>query len=151
MKPMPLNRITLALLYICMALGLAFVVLLPRLLPQLLNTPGLLPEATVGYAVSLACWMLGTAGGLFILFTLSRMMHSISADPFIRKNVQRLRNMGMTALFMTALTLIVTAIYYRPTLLLIAAAELLCALFSLALRGVFQKAVDYREENALTI
>ncbi len=151
MKPMLLNRITLALLYICMALGFAFVVLLPRLLPQLLSTPGLLPEESVGYAVSLACWMLGAAGGLFILFTLSRMMHSISADPFIRKNVTRLRNMGLTALFMTALTLIVTAIYYRPTLLLIATAELLCALFSLALRGVFQKAVDYREENALTI
>lgn len=151
MKPMPLNRITLALLYVCMALGLTFVALLPRLLPQILNTPGLLPEATAAYAVSLVCWMLGAAGGLFILYTLSRMMHSISADPFIRKNVKRLRNMGLTALCMTALTLVVTALYFRPMLLLVATAELLCALFSLVLRGVFEKAVGYREENALTI
>jgi uncharacterized membrane protein YhaH (DUF805 family) len=79
------------------------------------------------------------------------MMHSLKSDPFIRRNVRRLRDMGLTALGMTALTLIVAALYFRPMLLLVATAELLCALFSLALRGVFEKAVDYREENALTI
>ena len=151
MKLSVLNRITLLMLYLCMALGLAFIVLLPQLLPQLLNTDGLVPEATAGYAISLGCWMLGSIGGLFILFTLSCMMRSVTADPFIRRNVRRLRDMGLTALGMTALTLIVTVFYYRPTLLLVATAELLCALFSLALRGVFEKAVDYREENALTI
>lgn len=151
MKPMLLNRITLALLRLCMSLGFAFVVLLPRLLPQILNTPDLMPEATAAYAISLVCWILGAAGGLFILYTLSRMMQSLNADPFIRKNVQRLRNMGLTAIAMTALTLIVSALYFRPTLLLVATAEFLCALFSLVLRGVFEKAVAYREENALTI
>ena len=151
MKLSLLNRITLILLYLCMALGVAFIVLLPRLLPQILNTDGLVPEATTGYMISLGCWMLGSIGGLFILFTLSRMMHSLKSDPFIRRNVRRLRDMGLTALGMTALTLIVAALYFRPMLLLVATAELLCALFSLALRGVFEKAVDYREENALTI
>ena len=52
---------------------------------------------------------------------------------------------------MAVLTLAVVILYFRPMLFLILTAEVLCALFSLVLRGVFEKAVEYREENALTI
>lgn len=144
-----LSTITLALIYVTMALGLLFIVLLPRLLPMILFISG--PEATITYAVALTCWILGAILGILILFTLTRMMHSLTHDPFIRKNVLRLRNMGFAALMMAVFTLIAALLYPRPMLYLIMTAEVLCALFSLVLRGVFEKAVEYREENALTI
>jgi len=146
-----LGRITLGLLYVTFVLGAAFIVLLPKVLPRLLATKEYLPEPGAAYAVSLACWLLGALLGMFILYTLIRMMRSTERDPFIRQNVLRLRNMGLAALVMAALTLTVNFFYFRPTLLLIMVAELLCGLFSLVLRGVFEKAVEYREENALTI
>lgn len=146
-----LNTITLTLVYITMALGVLFIILLPRLLPYILFTPDLAPQAAPAYTIALVCWILGALHGLFILFTLTRMMHSTQNDPFIRKNVLRLRNMGLAALIMAALTLVVLLLYFRPMLFLILTAEVLCALFSMVLRGVFEKAVEYREENALTI
>ena len=79
------------------------------------------------------------------------MMHSMLPVPIIRQNALRLRNMGIAALIMGALTLVVLVLYFRPMLFLILTAEVLCALFSLVLRGVFEKALEYREENALTI
>ncbi|HWR22111.1 MAG TPA: DUF2975 domain-containing protein [Feifaniaceae bacterium] len=150
-KPALLNTVTLVLLYVTMALGAAFIVMLPRLLPFILFTPDPAPEFTPAYSAALVCWILGALFGLFILFTLIRMMRSIQDDPFIRQNVLRLRNMGFAALVMAALTLIVLILYFRPMLFLILTAEVLCALFSLVLRGIFEKAVEYREENALTI
>lgn len=151
MKPSLLSRVTLVLLYLCFLLGIAFLVLLPKFLPLILLTPNLQPEPGMDYILSLACWMLGSLGGLFILFTLIRMMKSLREDPFIPRNVHHLRNMGCTALGMTALTFFAAMLYFRPLLLVIAMAELLCALFSLVLCSVFKKAVEYREENALTI
>ena len=144
-----LSTITVALVYVTMALGVLFIVLLPRLLPMILFIGG--PEATLTYAAALACWILGALLGIFILFMLTRMMHSLTHDPFIRKNVLRLRNMGFAALLMAVFTCIAALLYPRPMLYLIMTAEVLCALFSLVLRGVFEKAVEYREENALTI
>ena len=144
-----LNAVTLMLVYMTMALGVLFIILLPRLLPMILFIPA--PEPTLTYTITLICWILGSLLGLFILFTLTRMMHSVSSDPFIRKNVLRLRNMGFAALIMAVFTLIAVLLYARPMLYLIMTAEVLCALFSLVLRGVFEKAVEYREENALTI
>ncbi len=144
-----LNAVTLMLVYMTMALGVLFIILLPRLLPMILFIPA--PEPTLTYTIALICWILGSLLGLFILFTLTRMMHSVSHDPFIRKNVLRLRNMGFAALIMAVFTLIAVLLYARPMLYLIMTAEVLCALFSLVLHGVFEKAVEYREENALTI
>ncbi len=151
MKPSLLSRVTLVLLYLCFLLGIAFLVLLPKFLPLILLTPGLQLDPGIEYALSLACWMLGSLGGLFILFTLIRMMKSLREDPFVLRNVRHLRNMGCTALGMTVLTFIAAMLYFRPLLPIIAMAELLCALFSLVLCSVFKKAVEYREENALTI
>ena len=146
-----LGKATLALLYVTFLLGVAFLFLLPKLLPSILFTQELKPQPGAAYATAMACWALGALLGLLILFTLIRMMQSVEGDPFIRKNVLRLRNMGFAALGMAVLTLIVVMLYFRPMLFLIFVAELLCALFSLVLRGVFEKAVEYREENALTI
>ncbi len=148
-KAVLLNSVTLALVYVTMALGALFILLLPKLLPMILFIPA--PQPTLAYTITLICWILGSLLGIFILFTLSRMMHSVKQDPFIRKNVLRLRNMGFAALFMAVLTFVAVLLYARPMLYLIMTAEVLCALFSLVLHGVFEKAVEYREENALTI
>lgn len=151
MKASLLNRFTLLLLYLCLVAGVAFLVFLPWLLPQMLALSGFAGAEGWRYIVALSCWMLGSAGGLFILLVLIRMMKSLAGDPFLLANAMRLRRLGMIALCMAGLTVIALALYFQPMLLFVAMAELLCALFSLVLCGVFQKAVEYREENALTI
>jgi len=148
MKEQSLNRITLILLYAVMAVGLLFTISLPWALPRILRL-GLMRNGA--YWGSLGLWMGGCCLGLCILGTLAKMMHSLSGDPFGEANILRLRRMGFLALGMVACTVLAAFLHFRPLYMAVAAVELLCGLFSLVLRGVFARAVAFKQENDLTI
>ena len=151
MKQSRLARITLILLIICLVIGIGFVISLPWTLPFILLLPDLKPQVTPNYYIALSLWMAGGIGGLSILCTLIRMLRTLSQDPFVQQNVNRLKYMGVTALGMALLTVLACLLYFRPLLIALGCALGMCGLFSLVLCGVFRQAVAYREENALTI
>jgi hypothetical protein len=90
-------------------------------------------------------------GGEYIAFTLYCMMRTLESDPFVRKNVDALRRMGVAALAIAALGLSTLLLHPVPLAVIAALPVAMCGLFSLVLSRVFLQAVAYKQENDLTI
>ncbi len=105
-------------------------------------------------------WCSYVSGGLAIVsilgcetigFVLFSMMQSLSKDPFVEENVKRLRIMGFVALGVMACAFLTLAFEAVPLLVVGALPVGMCGMFSLTLAEVFQKAVEAKCENDLTI
>lgn len=153
MKPAKLNKLMLALLYICIAVGILFLVTLHWSLPYVLRLPGnAAPAGDARYLAALACWYIGTAGAILLLCMLTRMVKSLYGDPFVQRNVDYLRRMAYIAIAMACCAFLSAALYdFRPLLIVIGMMEVFCAMLSLVLSGVFAQAVSYKQENDLVI
>lgn len=90
-------------------------------------------------------------GGEIIAFTLLRMMGTLDRDPFVQKNADALRQMGLTALAVAALGLSTLLLHPVPLAVIAALPVAMCGLFSLVLSRVFAQAVAYKQENDLTV
>ena len=104
-----------------------------------------------GGRISAVLAVLCVLGGEYIGATLFAMMCSLSGDPFVERNVKRLRNMGIAALSVMALALC-TLLFRAVPLLVVGALPVgMCGLFSLVLSQVFSAAVAAKQENDLTV
>lgn len=90
-------------------------------------------------------------GGEYIAFTLFCMMGTLDRDPFVQKNVNALRRMGVTALIIALLGLGTLLLHPVPLAVIAALPVAMCGLFSLVLSRVFAQAVAYKQENDLTV
>ncbi len=90
-------------------------------------------------------------GGEFIAVTLFCMMRTLERDPFVQKNVNALRRMGLTALVIALLGLSTLLLHPVPLAVIAALPVAMCGLFSLVLSRVFAQAVAYKLENDLTV
>ena len=90
-------------------------------------------------------------GGESIAFTLFCMMNTLEKDPFVQKNVDALRRMGVTALLIALLGLGTLLLHPVPLAVIAALPVAMCGLFSLVLSRVFAQAVAYKQENDLTV
>lgn len=87
-----------------------------------------------------------------ILYELRCMLKSVLfKDPFILRNVQALKRMGIYAFFITICMLVTLLCYLNFSTFLLAVVFFIAGLFSLVLSIVFQEAVFYKKENDLTI
>ncbi len=88
---------------------------------------------------------------LWIIAELILILRTISKNPFIRRNVRALRRIGIAAIGISLLFFI-KCIYYLTFLTLVCGGVfLLCALLVFTLCALFAQAVNYKEENELTI
>ena len=90
-------------------------------------------------------------GGEYIAVTLFCMMRTLEKDPFVQKNVNALRRMGLTALVIALLGLSTLLLHPVPLAVIAALPVAMCGLFSLVLSRVFAEAVAYKQENDLTV
>lgn len=90
-------------------------------------------------------------GGEYIAFTLFCMMGTLERDPFVQKNVDALRRMGIVALVIALLGLSTLLLHPVPLAVVAALPVAMCGLFSLVLSRVFAQAVAYKQENDLTV
>jgi len=90
-------------------------------------------------------------GGEFIAVTLFCMMRTLEKDPFVQKNVNALRRMGLTAFAVALLGLSTLLLHPVPLAVIAALPVAMCGLFSLVLSRVFAQAVAYKLENDLTV
>ena len=90
-------------------------------------------------------------GGEYIAFTLFRMMCTLDRDPFVQKNADALRKMGLMALTVAVLGLSTMLLHPVPLAVIAALPVAMCGLFSLVLSRVFAQAVAYKQENDLTV
>ena len=90
-------------------------------------------------------------GGEYIAFTLFCMMGTLERGPFVQKNVNALRRMGIVALVIALLGLSTLLLHPVPLAVVAALPVAMCGLFSLVLSRVFAQAVAYKQENDLTV
>ena len=90
-------------------------------------------------------------GGEYIALKLFCMMGTLDRDPFVQKNVDALRSMGVCALIIAILGLSTLFLHPVPLAVIAALPVAMCGLFSLVLSRVFDQAVEYKQENDLTI
>ena len=90
-------------------------------------------------------------GGEYIAVTLVCMMGTLESDPFVQKNVNALRRMGIAALVIALLGLSTLFLHPVPLAVIAALPVAMCGLFSLVLSRVFAQAVAFKQENDLTV
>ncbi|MCM1184550.1 MAG: DUF2975 domain-containing protein [Roseburia sp.] len=89
---------------------------------------------------------------ILILGELRRMFRTVLAeDCFVKDNVVSLRRMGTYSFIIAAICLLRTVLYMTAAMLILVLVFVIAGLFSRVLAFVFDKAVDYKLENDLTI
>lgn len=89
---------------------------------------------------------------ILILGELRKMFRTVLAeDCFVRENVVSLQRMGTYSFIIAVICLLRTVLYMTIAMLTLVLVFVIAGLFSKVLAFVFDKAVDYKLENDLTI
>lgn len=87
-----------------------------------------------------------------IVFELRSMLKSVEEDNcFVRTNVISLDRMGWYSFIIAVVSCIRLAIYVTPGCFVVIIVFIIAGLFSKVLGKVFDKAIEYKEDNELTI
>lgn len=106
----------------------------------------------VHYIPQTILYMLSGILCLLIIWELRRMFQTVLADDaFVDANTRSLRQMGKYSFLVALLSLIRLFFWLTPATLVIIIVFSIAGLFSLVLSQVFEKAVQYKLENDLTI
>lgn len=150
------NRLLNLFVQVCIALGMVagialivdiYMVEMPIVRDFFAQEGKPLLYATLSGIIATLC----IAGGEYIAFTLFCMMRTLESDPFVQKNVDALRRMGIAALVVALLGLCTLFLHPVPLAVIAALPVAMCGLFSLVLSRVFAQAVAYKLENDLTV
>lgn len=89
---------------------------------------------------------------LMIVYELRKMFITIlDEDPFVEKNAESLKRMGKCSFVISFLSLVRIPLSPTPATVVILIVFAIAGLFSIVLCQVFEKAIQYKLENDLTI
>ena len=104
------------------------------------------------YLATLIVFAVSGLNGLLIVNELRKMMKTVlEANCFVEDNVKSLRRMARYSLVISIFFFIKVLLVPTPATLIIILVFFIAALFSVVLSCVFQEAVNYKDENDLTI
>lgn len=87
-----------------------------------------------------------------IVSELRKMIRSVEQEKcFVMENVKSLKRMGNYSFIIAAVTLVRLCLYLTPGVFVVILVFVIAGLFSKVLAGVFEQAVNYKQENDLTI
>ena len=96
-------------------------------------------------------FMLGLLA-ILIIGELRKMFRTVlQSDAFVMENVVSLKRMGTYSFLISAICLVRTLLYLTVAMLTLILVFIIAGLFSKVLAFVFEKAIQYKEENDLTI
>ena len=98
--------------------------------------------------------IIGLSGilSVFILFTLDRMYKTLTAgDPFVSANVAAFKRIAVTCGVISGLYVVKCFIVFSLATVVVALVFAIGCLFCLTLKDLFARAVEYKEENDLTV
>ena len=96
-------------------------------------------------------FFLGIAA-LLLIWELRKMFQTVlKQNAFVMENVKSLHKMAKISLAIVVLSLIRTAVYLTIAMLVVILVFVIAGLFSEVLSRVFEEAINYKEENELTI
>ena len=152
LKECAASRILRAVLYIIFAAGVLATVTMPFMIDTYMRVLYDAYSIRDGYRTFIAVFLMvaGTLG-LFIIFELIVMLRTMLKNPFVKRNVRSLNIIGITAFIAAALFFAKCFLYVTFLTLIFGICLVILGLFSFTLANLFNKAVEYKEENDLTI
>lgn len=147
-----LSRFTRILLCVLFLAILLAIVALPFFLEEMLKFFGDMFFGAPGYENFILPFLLVCGvGALWILAELILVMKTLKHDPFVVRNAKAFSRMAIAAEALAVLFGVKTAFFFTPMTLACCIVLLLCGLFAAVLSGVFRRAIEYKQENDLTI
>ena len=152
LKESAASKILRIILYIVFAVGIVLVLTMPFMIDTYMKVLYDSYEVREGYKIFITVFLM-TVGvmGLFIVFELIIMMRTILKDPFVKRNVQSLNIIGTAAFITSAMFFLKCFLYITFLTLAFGICLVILGLFAFTLANLFKKAVEYKEENDLTI
>lgn len=123
-------------------------------LPLLLKLAGKYYSESIeqNYFKMLAVYAAAGIFGIIIVGQLRKMMKTVLEDNcFVWSNVKSLESMSVCSLAIVVLFIIKTCFLPTPATFIIVLVFFIASLFSVVLSCVFRQAINYKEENDLTI
>ncbi len=109
-------------------------------------------DIEIHYLAMLIVFAVSGLNGLLIVNELRKMMKTVlEANCFVEDNVKSLRRMARYSLVISIFFFIKVLLVPTPATLIIILVFFIAALFSVVLSCIFQEAVNYKDENDLTI
>ena len=106
----------------------------------------------IHYLAMLIVFAVSGLNGILIVNELRKMMKTVlEVNCFVEDNVKSLRRMARYSLVISIFFFIKVLLVPTPATLIIILVFFIAALFSVVLSCVFQEAVNYKDENDLTI
>ena len=130
------------------------VVWITKYLLDFMYFAGIVATVTLPWSIKEAVLIYFILGILAILIIgeLRKMFRTVLADDcFVRENVVSLQRMGTYSFIIAIICLLRTVLYLTVTMLTLVLVFVIAGLFSKVLAFVFDKAIDYKEENDLTV
>ena len=109
-------------------------------------------DIEIHYLAMLIVFAVSGLNGILIVNELRKMMKTVlKVNCFVEDNVKSLRRMARYSLVISIFFFIKVLLVPTPATLIIILVFFIAALFSVVLSCVFQEAVNYKDENDLTI
>ena len=146
------SKILRVILYITFVAGIVMTATMPFMIDTYMR---ILYDAYIlheGYRTFITVFLMlvGTLG-LFIVLELIIMLRTMLKNPFVKRNVKSLNIIGITAFITAGLFFVKCFLYVTFLTLAFGICLVILGLFAFTLANLFKKAVEYKEENDLTI
>lgn len=149
MKKESIIRITKYLLDFMFFAGIIVTVTLPFSAKWLIN---FLPDLEARYTEYVILYFVLGVLAIAVLGELRKMFRTVLADNcFVYDNVVSLQRMGTYSFMVALISLVRTLLCMTIAMLVVILVFIIAGLFSKVLAFVFERAVNYKEENDLTI
>jgi len=152
LKESAASKILRAILYVIFAEGIVLTVTMPFMIDRYLRVLYDAYAVDTGYKTFITVFLMVVGIlGIFIIWQLIVIMRTLTKNPFVRRNVKSLNIIGITAFITAALFFVKCFVYVTIMTLLGGVCLIILGLFAFTLANLFDKAVEYKEENDLTI
>lgn len=111
-----------------------------------------LPTVIAHYEESVIIYFVLGVSACVLLRELRRIFRTVLKENcFVQENVVSLQKMGNWSFFIALMSVVRSIVYMTPAMAVVILVFIIAGLFSKVLSYVFQEAVEYKEENDLTV
>ena len=111
-----------------------------------------LPHAAEHYEETVIIYFVLGVSACVLLRELRRIFRTVLEENcFVQENVVSLHKMGNWSFFIALMSVVRSIVYMTPAMAVVILVFIIAGLFSKVLSYVFQEAVQYKEENDLTV
>ncbi|MCH5211870.1 MAG: DUF2975 domain-containing protein [Oscillospiraceae bacterium] len=144
-----LNKITKLIVDILFYIGILCVISVPFTVKYISGFYGYNSRETVIFAIML---IITGIAAVYILYEFKRMFRTlVGGNPFVAANVNSLKRMAVSCVIITAVYLVKCFMMFTFATVVIVIVFGIGTLFCLVLKDLFRQAVEYKEENDLTV